>query len=147
MSIAHCQERTSVSKIKVEEHGRKATFLNLERASFIKTRVDGCVIRNAIAADWMVTKDKIGDVIVELKGKDVDHAVKQVHATAEFWQTKKLFVGQIAAIVVAAQYPKVNTAVQRSQNSFANRYKGPLHVVTKNYEYQFYRVLSFKGPL
>jgi hypothetical protein len=146
MKIDHCQEDTTVSKVKVEENGRKAVFRNSAQKKYKKTRIDGCVMVQTSAADWIVTKIPVGDVIIELKGKDVHHAVSQIHATARFWHKHKLFVGKIAALIVCKQYPRASTAVQRSQSSFAKTYRGPLHVVTKNYEYEFERVLSFEGP-
>jgi hypothetical protein len=147
MPIADCQERTTVSKVKVEEKGKKATFLNDRRIVYTLTRVDGCVIKNGIAADWLVSKADKGDIIIELKGKDVGHAVKQIHRTAALLKEKKLLARPVAALIVATQYPKANTAVQRAQSDFAKTYQGPLHVVTKNHEYRFCRVLRFDGPL
>ena len=54
MQIANCQRVTSVSRIKIEESGRKAIFMNLARDQFVLTRVDGCVVVDSVAADWVV---------------------------------------------------------------------------------------------
>ena len=141
-----CEQVTSASKIKVEELGRKAVFLNPTKAMHRKIQVDGCVIRDALAADWVLSKDGIGDVIVELKGKNVEHGAKQCLATAQFWSTNGLGQGRIAALIICRQYPHTDTGVQVAQDRFRREYKGPLHVVTGRYEFDFERVLSFKGP-
>ena len=121
-------------------------FVNLQRLPHLKVQVDGCILKNQLAADYVVSQGVIGDVIVELKGKDVEHAVKQVEATASHWQEQGYRVGRLAALIVSTQFPKANTQVRKAQENFAKKYKGPLHVVTKNYEGCLERVLSFNGP-
>jgi hypothetical protein len=146
-SISRCTERTNVSKVKVQELGRKAIFKNKNRAIFCKTRVDGCVVKNAIAADWVLSKGNVGQIVIELKGRDVDHAVKQIEATTLLWREKNLVFGKLAGLVVCAQYPRANTMVQRAQDVFSRKFKGPLHIVTRNCEYVFEKVLAFDEPL
>jgi hypothetical protein len=108
--------------------------------------IDGCVIKQALAADWMVTKLDEGDVIVELKGRNVEHGFKQVYATARYWRDNQLGGRQFAALIVCVQYPRVSTTIQKAKQAFAREFKGPLHVVSRNCEYEFRNVLSFKGP-
>ncbi|HEX8662846.1 MAG TPA: hypothetical protein VF744_02305 [Beijerinckiaceae bacterium] len=141
-----CEEETSVERIKVEELGRKATFVNEEHNTYRKTQMDGCVVKNQLAADWVVSRANIGDVIIELKGRHVEHAVRQIRATAGFLTDGDYREGRLAGLVVCTQFPKASTTVQRAQAEFARAFKGPLHVVTQNLEYAFENVLSFKGP-
>jgi hypothetical protein len=141
-----CKEYTTVSRVQVSERCRKATFLNPDNFQYLKVRVDNCIVENATAADWLISKEGIGDVIVELKGRNVEHAVKQINATAELWTGEGLRTGKLAALIVATQYPSANTAIQKAQQAFSKKYNGPLHVVTRNAEYCFECVLSFKGP-
>jgi hypothetical protein len=94
----------------------------------------------------VVARESYGDVIIELKGKDVDTAVKQVEATASHWRSQNYGTGKIAALIVSTQYPKANTAVRKAQEKFTKVFHGPLHVVTKNYEGCLEAVFSFKGP-
>jgi hypothetical protein len=61
-----CIETVRDSKPKVEENGRKAIFLNPERVSIKKVRVDGCLIKeDGLKADYIVSKPEVIDVIVE----------------------------------------------------------------------------------
>ena len=146
MSIEHCRKRMRVPRISVRERKQRAIFVNEDKALFIITRVDGCVTHNETAADWVVSKENVGDVVIELKGRDVDHAVQQVRATADFWRDQGLRIGQIAGLIVARQYPRSSTRVQRAQQAFARSFRGALHVATSNSEFQIERVLEFDGP-
>lgn len=146
MSLEKCRQKTTDSNIKCEEKGKKAIFRNPERREYYKTQVDGCLIKDEVASDWVVSRPQIGDVIVELKGKDVDHAVTQIQATAKYWTEKALLEGKLAGLVVATQYPRIDTKIQRAATALARSFNAPLHVVTKNYEFEIENVLSFKGP-
>ena len=147
MPLADCQERVDHSKIVLAEGRRKATFLNEERRNYVKTKMDGCVVKNETAADWVLSKLAMGDLVIELKGGDVEHATKQVDATAQYLQNHNLRIGRIAALIVAQQLrPAASTTVQRAQQSFSKKFSGPLHVATSNYEFVFERVLEYDGP-
>ncbi|MGO9484192.1 MAG: hypothetical protein ACLPX9_06375 [Rhodomicrobium sp.] len=144
MPIADCQETVAHSRIKIEELGKKAIFINDERKEYVRTKVDGCVLVNTTAADWVLSKSNVGDVIVELKGADVAHAAEQVHATAHYWKDNSLCIGKLAGLIVCTQYPRgANTKIQKAQQAFSRKFKGPLHVFTGNREYLFESVLSF----
>jgi hypothetical protein len=153
-----CSKQTNYKRIVFEERGRKATFNNENQNVFVKTQVDGCLMVQQLSADWVLSKPNVGHVIIELKGKDVDHAVKQINATANHLKThcrelckkkcKKCWIDTqfFAGLVVANQYPRITTSIQRMKDHFAKVYKAPLHVVNMNADYQFECVLSFKGP-
>lgn len=142
---AKCTNRKRVSRVLVGEKKSKAVFLNDKRDWFEITKVDGCLCKNSMAADFAVTKDQVGTVIVELKGSDVPHAVEQVLASATFWREHQPKCASLAGLVVSRQRPSYSTSVQRAQTKFARAHKGPLHVVSSNREYVFEKVLSFKG--
>ena len=91
-----CIEETSDPKIKLEERGSKVIFLNEVRHPFRKIKVDGCVVQNQTAADWVVSKPPVGDLVLELKGRNVDHAIEQVTTTgvAEARRLLLLFRGR-----------------------------------------------------
>lgn len=132
--------------VQVSENGRKFTVSNRSKKPFVKIRYDGCVLKSAMAADY-VLRTPSGDLIIELKGTNVDHGSKQVLATAEHFRSSQKNSGPFAAMIVATQFPKINTVVQRAKLAFAKEFKGPLHVVNKNYTFDLDRVFDFKGPL
>lgn len=143
---AECETIISATKVKVKDANRKAVFINLNGEYYLVIKMDGCVVTNSLSADWIVSRSGIGDIVIEFKGRDVEYAVKQVMATAAYLTSGKFREGSIAGLIVCRQYPKFNTAIQRAKSCFARLYRGPLHVVTKNYEYEFANVLSFNGP-
>ncbi|WP_124486255.1 MULTISPECIES: hypothetical protein [unclassified Burkholderia] len=141
-------ELVNVSKIKLSDKGsvRHAVFLNPERKDHIKRRMDGGYMKNETAADWMLSKKGSGDVFLELKGGDVMHAIEQVCATAEFAVANDLVSGSLAALILCTEHPGFNTKMQRMMQTFATRYKGPVHTRNRSGEFVFEHVLSFNGP-
>lgn len=141
-------EEIKVSKIKLSDKGsvRHAIFLNPKREAYVKRRMDGGLVCQQTAADWMLSKHDAGDVVVELKGGDVSHAITQVTATAEFAVESKLACGRMAALILCTQHPGIDTKMQRAMNEFAKRFKGPIHTRNKSGEFVFEHVLSFNGP-
>lgn len=140
-------EKTKASKIKVAENGKQAIFLNPHKGVYFKVRVDGNLIQNKVACDFVISKEQFADLMIELKGTDVDHAVEQVFSTARFWHETALREGKIAGLVVSSRYPRFDSKIARYKEKFAREFKGPLHLVTKNQEYFIERVVEFNGPL
>ena len=141
-----CITVTTDSKIKCDDrNNRCAIIVNSEKKSYNKIRVDGCAINDGVRADWAVEKGNAA-IIIELKGKNVEHAADQVFRTAQFWTNEFSRSTYIAGLIVANQYPKSSTSIQLRQQKFAKKFRGPLHVVTKNDEFYFDKILSFKGP-
>lgn len=141
---------TSDSKIKLSDPGTKshAVFLNKERKKYLKFLMDGGLVVNETCADWMLARDHIGNVVVELKGGDVHHAMKQVHAATKFAKENGLLRGgKVAGLVICTQHPAIDTKIQRARNEYQKLYNGPLHSKSGGCgEFEFERVLSFDGP-
>jgi hypothetical protein len=77
-------------KVKVHDPGTgmSAILLNGNKEKVRRIRLDGCLApAGERSADFVVSLPKSVDVIVELKGGDVAHAITQVEATRTFWQT------------------------------------------------------------
>lgn len=141
-------EKTKVSKIKLDDAKSKrvAIINNTKRVTHIKHKMDGGHIKNMTTADWMISKPKVGDIIVELKGCDVAKAIKQVSETAEFIRSNKLQEGRLAALILCTEHPGLNTKMQRLIEEFMRRFRCPIHIRNKSDEYIFENVLSFNGP-
>lgn len=140
-----CIEHTTVSKIKVEDQGKSAVILNHARVAHLRIQVDGCIITDGRRADWVVERGADA-VVIELKGRNVEHGADQAVATAEMWIDAEQRVSRICGLIVAAQYPKSASAIQLRQQKFARKFAGPLHVVNRNAEFCFEHLLSFRGP-
>jgi hypothetical protein len=112
-SLDECTKTIQDSKPKVEENGRKAVFLNPKREQVKIVHVDGCLIKgSARRADYIVSKPKIVDVIVELKGKGIYHARDQIMATLPLWRSQPPFSSQIAALIVCSKSPASASELQ-----------------------------------
>lgn len=123
---SNCIEKIRDSKIRVDDPGtaRKAILLNPERVQVRRIRMDGCLAPiGQVAADWVVSKPKDVDVIVELKGKNVDHAVEQIESTRTFWSGHPEYVaGQVlGAWIICSEYPSASTKVARYRESLRAR--------------------------
>jgi len=98
---------------KVEENGRKAIFDNTQREEVKIIRVDGGLIQdNRQRADYIVSKPGLVDVIVELKGRDVNHAIEQIYATIPVWRAHPPFSPQLGALAVCSRVPATSADLQ-----------------------------------
>lgn len=132
-----CIEETSDPKIKLEERGSKVIFLNEVRHPFRKIKVDGCVVQNQTAADWVVSKPPVGDLVLELKGRNVDHAIEQVTTTLRLWRSNNWCCGgQTAALIVSRQVPK-GTLAQKAMKEFRREFGSKIKLVSHNQEFEF----------
>lgn len=155
MTCAGARVATTVSRVKVEENGRCAVFVNEDRAVFHKVKVDGCLVENILCADYVVCKSDVGSVVVELKGTDVEHAVDQIDATICMLKNcgapkrlgkSKVSQLPVAGLVVCSRYPRASTTFQKKQKKFAAKHRSPLHCISGKGEFVFEKVLSFSGP-
>jgi hypothetical protein len=101
-----CTEELNDSKITVKREGRRATFLNSERTSIQRVDVDCWIPSSGTAkADFIVSKPGVVDVIVELKGKDIAHAVEQIIATFVRWKDAPPLSKKIGGLIVFTRCP------------------------------------------
>jgi hypothetical protein len=107
-----CIQTVTDSKPKVEENGRKAVFLNPDRAEVKKVRIDDCLISNGPRADFVMAKPNVLDVIVELKGRDIYHARDQIIATLPFWRRFPPFSSKVAGLIVCSKSPMSASELQ-----------------------------------
>lgn len=110
-----CIKISSDSLIKVEECGRKVIFRNSGKANHRVGKIDDCLIKEGIRADYFVSNDDVA-VIVELKGCDIDHAINQLFTAVDHQAVAPFIEGRaISLLIVCSRFPKNNTSVQRAQ--------------------------------
>jgi hypothetical protein len=134
---AQCATQTKGGRIVVSENRSSATFVNPSRHSVTTIRVDGCMLKNTIAADYVVVGPEQFAIIVELKGVDVSHAVDQISATARFWKLQCPEHARLAALIVCARYPRIDTKVQRVKQQLRRELNIKLRVESRNKEFRF----------
>jgi hypothetical protein len=129
-SEARCIESLRHTKVKVHDKGTNvsAVFLNPEKQTIERIRIDGCLApAGQTAADFLVSSPSVVDVIVELKGTDLRRAFEQVEATIDFLRQRKNMQKQppnspvIGILIVCAEYPSNNTRIQRRRDALGKR--------------------------
>lgn len=127
-------ECLSISKEKIikvsGENKRKAYFSNPTPSDHIVGSIDGCIIKNGQRADnFIANENKI--VLIEFKGKDIEHACDQLFASAEHAEMQDYIRDKsLAFLIVASNYPRAaNTKVQIAQSKAKKKYKARLRVV------------------
>jgi hypothetical protein len=105
-SLQACTDELNHSKIAVKRDGRRATFDNSDHSTIKCTDLD-CWIPSTVTvkADYVVSKPGIADVIVELKGKDIQHAADQIVVTLGKWRTAPPFSTKIGGLIVFTHCP------------------------------------------
>ena len=77
----HCIEKISYKKIVLKENRSTITFENPRTLEVEKIKVDGCAIKNSIKCDFMLIPENLPEHYIELKGKDIKHALQQITET------------------------------------------------------------------
>lgn len=107
-------------------------------------KVDGCVTIDGLRADYVVESDR-DTVIVELKGRCVEHGAQQIEATAAHWTNEINRADRVAGLIVARQYPRSSSKIQLKQQRFAKKFNAPLHIICSNCEIEFEKVFRFSN--
>lgn len=137
MSCKAYRTRSSVSNIKIEDHGMSAVFLNPRRQVHHIVKVDGGLVAQQRAADYVVSKPGVGDLVVELKGKDVGVACKQIEATLCIMDRCEEKRSPVAGLIVCTRVPCFDTKVQGLKSYFAKKYKSRLTVCSSRNKFDF----------
>lgn len=136
--MSACVEVVSHSKVKIEENNMKIVFLNPNGEEFRKGRIDGCLVKDGIRADYFVCGCG-KSILIELKGCNVDHACKQLFAAAEHKAVKPHLTGKLGFLIICSRYPSNSTSVQLAQNRAKKTYGSRFLVYTRE------RVLSMES--
>jgi len=105
-SLQACTEVLTDSKVTVKRDGRRATFVNPDHAEIQCVDLDCWLPANETRADFVLAKPGTADVIVELKGKEIDHAARQIVATLGAWKQAPPFSEMIGGLIVFTRSPK-----------------------------------------
>ncbi|MET3781765.1 hypothetical protein ABIC32_002417 [Brevundimonas sp. 1080] len=123
-----------------------ATFQNPLRKDYTKYIVDGCLLKNCLAADFAVEEVGVGMAVVELKGGRVEHALKQVSATTEHFRKDRDYREPICAVIVSRQSPLGAASIARHRLAFARAHGGAaLHVHSSRRDFVIADLLKASG--
>lgn len=126
-----CVKSVTHKKVKIEEKGRSATFVNETKKLFLVVEVDGCLVtgNHMPRCDYLVSLPDIASVFVELKGRNVEHATEQLFASIGNSDVKKFATGKLAFLVMCKRYPRFDTFVRRAKNAAMRDFRAKLHVI------------------
>lgn len=110
--MTKCTEVTRHSKIVFEENKSKVTFINDKKEIVVKAVVDGCLINDgSIRCDNLLQHNE-KNWYVELKGTDIEHALKQIANSIRLLNTK--FGGHECKVVIIARRVPAITGFQKA---------------------------------
>lgn len=124
----HCITLTTDRLLVLEENKRKCVFSNPQNYPLYRITVDGCQIKDGIRCDFLVLDNQENEYFVELKGKDIPHALEQLESTVKQLSSMKNI--QKVAIIVTSRYPSNDTSIQRAKVFFKKKYK--VDLISKN---------------
>ena len=104
-----------------EERGRKMVFHNPNRCALDQIRVDGCVIKQETACDYLVLSEDRHH-FVELKGRHVMDAYRQLEATIprfiEAGSSKPIW----CFVVSTKNVPAMQTGIQAAERRISRKW-------------------------
>ena len=108
-----------------------------------KHKVDGCLIKGdeSNKCDWLaVDVASRNEIYIELKGKNIEHAVKQLCASVDRLSTKKTV--KKLAYVIATRCPSNSTELDVIKAKIWRSHKLDLDVKTMEYEISIEKLLA-----
>jgi hypothetical protein len=133
-----CGNKTQDKIIVCKEKGKKFTGENINRKLILKVEVDGCLIKKEAKCDWLII-DTDGNIahFIELKGKDIKHAIEQLSNTIKIVSNpENSYIGKKfdskRAYVVISHFPKKGPALDNMKKELRKKYNTAL--VVKEYE-------------
>lgn len=113
----------------VKENKCKCVFSNPNQHLLTKIKVDGCQITDGIRCDYLILDHCHNEYFVELKGKDLPHAVEQLEASIQQLSAPNHTIKK-KAIIVSSRNPSNDTSVQRAKAMFKKKYE--VELIPKN---------------
>ncbi|NEQ99429.1 MAG: hypothetical protein F6K30_22450 [Cyanothece sp. SIO2G6] len=128
-SIPECEETRQDKRIVLQEKKSKITFLNPKNVKILVIQVDGCVIDDNQTArcDYALVPKKELEIYVELKGRDISHAVRQLESTIRLLSENPQSVKKLC-FIVSSRVPKQTTTIQKIQSRFKKQFNAAFRV-------------------
>lgn len=127
----------SLSDPKSKNSKAKLTLKNPKQLLIKVVNIDGCVIREGIRCDQLVTLPNNKLIYVEFKGNDVKHAVKQIESTmgyiSEVCSSSRN--SDIICMIACNRCPLSSTDIQKYKRLFKDKYRARLFIQTGEIQY------------
>jgi len=126
-----CEQYRKDAKIVLQENKSKMTFSNPDESQILIIKVDGCAIKDeeTLRCDYaLVPPSAIEiEIYVELKGRDVYHAVKQIESTINLLSSNAQKIKKLC-FVVSTRVPKQTTSIQQLQSQFKKKFNASFRI-------------------
>ncbi len=123
--IEVCNECSSKSIFSKKEKSKKIIIKNVSRVRINEVKVDKCLIEDELKCDWLyeIECDELEKIYyVELKGKDINHALKQIINTIDYCEKNYGHKNcNKYACVVLSRYPKEDSTIQNKKRELNKR--------------------------
>jgi hypothetical protein len=130
-----CWCRTNNRSIVVKEKGIKATLMNPAANAICKLKIDGCLLKGALAADYAFHGGQAVQV-VELKGSDIERGIQQVVAIVKFLRGRHQAKLSYKATIVANRCPKFDGIIRKKVEKLRRDHSVTMRVLSSNGSFQ-----------
>lgn len=130
MNFGKCERETTQRLLVLRENKSRLIVKNLQKEKIRQVSIDGCVVTEGQRCDYLIIGVDNSEYFVELKGCDVDHAIKQLEATIKLLGSKIKSVKR-HSIIVSTRCPLSSPKIQKLQIYFWKNFASELTV--KNY--------------
>jgi len=110
------------------------TILNPDQHMGTKVTVDDCEITEGIRCDYLLLI-KSQEMFIELKGQDIDHAVKQLERTMSLLSTD-LQKKKKTTFIICTRSPKKSASIDILRVKFRKNYNADLIVNGPHFKYK-----------
>jgi hypothetical protein len=136
-----CATRGAMKRIVCAEEGRKITFINPKNRAVVKYSIDSCApLRRHLAdrtcklCDFIIVDWREEEHYIELKGKNVGHALKQLESTIRQLRSERAS-GFVYCWIITTASPS-NTAKSLNRKAqFKKRFNARLEIRTNQHEH------------
>ena len=114
-----------------EEQRSKLTLKNKDEVESIKIHVDGCEITEGLRCDYLHLAKGV-EYYIELKGQDLEHAIKQLKQTISLLGNKNT-QQERTCYIICTRSPMTSTQIQKYDYEFRKNYNSRLVIKSSPY--------------
>jgi len=130
--MANCSTTSNNKIFTFTEQRSKLVLNNKDQILSTSIHVDGCAINdNGIRCDYLHLAKQL-EIYIELKGQDIEHAMKQLERTITLLGAGNKQQKRICYII-CTRSPLASTQIQQYDRHFRNKYNAKLVVKSSPY--------------
>ena len=132
--MGNCRTTSSDSIFSFKDKKRKSELrlINTDKVESTTIHVDGCEITDGIRCDYLhLAKDL--EIFIELKGQDLQHAIKQIERTIDLLSSDAKKLEKISYII-CTRSPMTSTEIQNYNKQFKKKYNSRLIIKSSPYQ-------------